>query len=649
MATTGPTPLFTPFTMEINAEGSGSANLGSPPLGFNWQGMVTLATQIAGQQVSVKVGPSVTAYGGQQSGSFSAGSGQQITVTVTGGTPSTQLNGLLQGTIYPGNQAQPPQLQPLGDLIQISAGVVYIEPGSNPIDVTGSVTITGGTITVEPGASPIDISGTVDIASGQTVIVEPGSDPLVTSGTVEISSGSVTIVEGQGGQTPVQTSQPPVEEGTVTATTSGVTTAIALPNGTHSVGLLVEGPLANLALVGATSGVYYLGSTTLTPFPTGSYMIPVNSGVDTTVNVVASSRSGSVTIAVAAILDTEAVVVQNALATPLFTKPSAGYFGPIAQSTNVLNSPPQFSALISVNLTVGATTTIVPAIANTSVRMRSAHMSTSGTTEWGFQTTPYTAPAVTLVGTAAASNPGAQVNTITMPSAAKVGDIALVYANNGGTGNTTGCLGWTLIAVDGYTQTLLARTVQAGDAGSVFSFSNAADGCTAIMAVYRNVIGIGPSGYSTTNLVAPSVTARESGDWLACFWSAYYGGSVGTFSVTPPAAMTSDITESGADTGGAGSYGAVAGAHLNLTVSGGTATQTATSTGTGTDNVPGALSVILYNYITADFDAVQQAANSFTGEMDWQGYALPVGLGLVLTNIAGATSNFFGRVLYDQY
>ena len=351
MASNGPTPLFTPFSITLNAAGAGSANLGSPPMGFNWQAMVTLASQIAGQQVTVTVSASISAYGGQQSGSFSAGSGQQVTVSVIGGTPSSQLTGLMQGTIYPGNQAQPPQLQPLGDLIQISAGVVYIEPGSSPIDVTGSVVVSGGTI--------------------------------------DISSGSVTIVEGQGGETPVQMNQPPVSLGNLSFNDTGTSKNFTLPAGTHAIGIAITGEATQLSVTGTTTGIAYFpqpSSLTPVPYEASYYIVPIASAPDSTIQVTVTGLGAiDYTAYVAAILDTQAVQVQNVPQGPIWI---AGTVGPLQDSLQTIVLAPQHSIIVNLSLTSTGFQTLVAASSGKSVRLRQFHGATSALGGTGLWQTP---------------------------------------------------------------------------------------------------------------------------------------------------------------------------------------------------------------------------------------------------------------------
>ena len=157
--------LWVPFALTLDSTGAGSANLGAPSLGENWLGFVTLNSAPAGQVCTITVGGSVVASGGRQTGAFAAGSGQAVTLQVSGGTASAQLAGVLQGTIAQGVVAGAP-LPSAGSLVEISGGTVTVD------DV-------GGTVTVQPAAgTKFDMTGQVTFPSAQNIQVVAGQNAL---------------------------------------------------------------------------------------------------------------------------------------------------------------------------------------------------------------------------------------------------------------------------------------------------------------------------------------------------------------------------------------------------------------------------------------------------------------------------------------
>ena len=143
------TNLWQPFQLQLDASGNGTAEVGAPALGFNWAAFITMGTAPAGQTFTVSVSGQVVASGGRQSGAFAAGSGQVVTVTVSGGTASSTVNGVVQGSINQGVAPSAP-MPSSGSLIEISGGT---------IDVTGSkITIAGGqggNVNVSTDAPPV--------------------------------------------------------------------------------------------------------------------------------------------------------------------------------------------------------------------------------------------------------------------------------------------------------------------------------------------------------------------------------------------------------------------------------------------------------------------------------------------------------------
>ena len=147
------TNLWLPFQVQLDASGNGTAEVGAPALGFNWQAFVTFGTAPSGQSFTVSVLGQVVASGGRQSGPFAAGSGNTVTVTVSGGPASSTVNGVVQGAINQGVAAQAP-LPSSGSIIEIAAGTIDATI-TGPVDanitnaslgITGPVTIQQGQV-----------------------------------------------------------------------------------------------------------------------------------------------------------------------------------------------------------------------------------------------------------------------------------------------------------------------------------------------------------------------------------------------------------------------------------------------------------------------------------------------------------------------
>ena len=173
------TNLWLPFSLQLDAGGNGTAEVGAPAMGYNWQAFVTFGTAPSGQSFTVSVLGQVVASGGRQSGPFAAGSGNTVTVTVSGGPASTTVNGVVQGAINQGVAAQAP-LPSSGSLIEIAAGTIDATI-TGPVDAN----ITNATLPV---------SGTIDLAPGTTV------DASITNATLDVT-GPVSITTGSQGNT----------------------------------------------------------------------------------------------------------------------------------------------------------------------------------------------------------------------------------------------------------------------------------------------------------------------------------------------------------------------------------------------------------------------------------------------------------------
>ena len=197
------TNLWLPFQVQLDASGNGTAEVGAPALGFNWQAFVTFGTAPSGQSFTVSVLGQVVASGGRQSGPFAAGSGNTVTVTVSGGPASSTVNGVVQGAINQGVAAQAP-LPSSGSLIEIAAGTIDATI-TGPVDAN----ITNATLPV---------SGTIDLAPGTTV------DASITNASLAIN-GPVTIQQGQGGTNVLTELPDDFTFGSYTATFDGILTA----------------------------------------------------------------------------------------------------------------------------------------------------------------------------------------------------------------------------------------------------------------------------------------------------------------------------------------------------------------------------------------------------------------------------------------
>lgn len=178
-----PTTLWQPFSVELDASGNGSTNLGAPNLGTNWLAYAVVSECPNGQLFAISVSGVVVAHGGTQSPTFAAGSGQTVAITVTGGTASSTLQGVLQGTIQAGNSPQSPQSS-AGSLTQVSGGTIIvdsgdvtIESGQNGVNVSiDTPPVQLGTTMYLPDTAPITVTQTVTpdaSATGLGVLVFP--------------------------------------------------------------------------------------------------------------------------------------------------------------------------------------------------------------------------------------------------------------------------------------------------------------------------------------------------------------------------------------------------------------------------------------------------------------------------------------------
>lgn len=153
------TNLWKPFQIQLDSTGSGSLEVGSPSLGYNWQAFSTVNPAPAGQTQVVSVSGQVVAQGGRQTGPFAAGSGQEVTVAISGGPAGGSVAGVLQGSIQEGMAAQA-TLPGSGSLIEISGGVIDVS-GSDVVISGGQ----GGNVNVSTDAPPV-AGPTLEVAAG---------------------------------------------------------------------------------------------------------------------------------------------------------------------------------------------------------------------------------------------------------------------------------------------------------------------------------------------------------------------------------------------------------------------------------------------------------------------------------------------------
>lgn len=154
-----PTTLWQPFSVELDASGNGSTNLGAPNLGSNWLAYAVVSECPNGQLFAISVSGVVVAHGGTQSPTFAAGSGQTVAITVTGGTANSTLQGVLQGTIQAGNSPQSPESS-AGSLTQVSGGTIVVESAD---------------VTIEAGQNGVNVSTDAPPVAGPTISMPEGN------------------------------------------------------------------------------------------------------------------------------------------------------------------------------------------------------------------------------------------------------------------------------------------------------------------------------------------------------------------------------------------------------------------------------------------------------------------------------------------
>ncbi len=309
------TNLWAPFQVQLDASGNGTEEVGTPALGFNWQGFVTFGSAQAGQSFTVSVSGQVVAYGGRQSGAFAAGSGQTVTVTVTGGPASSTVNGVVQGVINEGNAASA-SLPTSGSLIEVSGG---------------TVNILGGSITIQAGQNGVNVSTDA---------------PAVSLGAVEIPS------LGNSGSLAVSPS----------ASATGLRLFV-VPSGNSTPTVKATG----------NSGFDYFSYT----YAVGSggpvsFQIPANLDNPVTVAVTGYTNSGSLSAPVVQVQELDGTGVQGVEASPFFPLPVVGTLGASGQSVQTIEEPPS-PFYVQTTLSAAGVIGSIPGVAGKSIRIRKLH------------------------------------------------------------------------------------------------------------------------------------------------------------------------------------------------------------------------------------------------------------------------------------
>ena len=335
------TNLWQPFSLQLDAGGNGTAEVGAPALGFNWAAFITMGTAPAGQTFTVSVSGQVVASGGRQSGAFAAGSGQVVTVTVSGGTASSTVNGVVQGSINQGVAPSAP-MPSSGSLIEVSGGVV---------DVTGSkVTIQAGQggVNVSTDTPPQAASSNLTVAAGASTGTVTLTPPASATGFV-----LVTVPNG--------TSQPAFK---ATGQTS-LNVYAAVDFGTAGSGTIVG--VVEGAMEAITFEVSGYTNSSSNPETAAFIAWLFGSGVQQVVNEV-----------------TQPLYVQG----PFSTYPTGelakldmivgGSSGPSLYAVRTIPDPPQICQAFNVSLAAGATLTLIAGSGIELVRVRRFQVSTNG-------------------------------------------------------------------------------------------------------------------------------------------------------------------------------------------------------------------------------------------------------------------------------
>lgn len=359
--------LWVPFTVSLDASGNGTQGVGAPSMGQNWQGYITFAQAPSGQSFTVSVSGQTVAYGNRQSGPFAAGSGQMVTVTVSGGPAGTTVNGVVQGVINQGVAAQA-ALPASGSLIEVSGGTVNIE---------------GGKITIEAGQNGVNVST-------DTPPVPEG--PLVGNGAFAASVTATPPAGATGALIVLYTAAADLTVQSITAVgqTSGANYAgnnlgaLAI---TSAVPVYVRVPGSFEAIdfaintkTGTSSGVDYAQLVWLfnsdLPNITNDLSTPANvRGAQATL---LANEVGAPTNVDQIVVGTEAAAVMTG---PAGTIPAhadqvvQGYQGQSGASVQtVLEAPANYVAGSIASLAAGGSETIIAAVAGKTIRLRDVYV-----------------------------------------------------------------------------------------------------------------------------------------------------------------------------------------------------------------------------------------------------------------------------------
>lgn len=249
-------------------------------------------------------------------------------VNVTGGTVT--ISGIATVTI-----SGTPSVNVANTPSVSISGTPIVNIGNTPsVTISGTPTVILGAGTASIGSisaigSTVTVAGTINIGNTPSVTISGTPNVNISSGSVAISGTPNINIQSQSVNLNVQSPQTALADLVFPAGQSTQTTA-AVPAGTHALmlintGSFGTGDLLAMLVIGHTTLTIYepadtsMGGSTLQG--TGIVVVPVVSVTDTQFNVSGTNNSGAnLTIKVIAILDTEAVWVQNTRLTPVFTR-----------------------------------------------------------------------------------------------------------------------------------------------------------------------------------------------------------------------------------------------------------------------------------------------------------------------------------------
>ncbi len=389
------TNLWVPFSVQLDASGNGTQEVGAPAVGYNWQGYITFGQAPSGQSFTVSVSGQVVAYGNRQSGPFAAGSGQTVTVTVTGGPASSTVSGVVQGVINSGVAAQA-ALPASGSLVEVSGGTVNInggkitiEAGQNGVNVStdsppvvgpqfafaavGDVTLTdqptvpsnatGWSVSIEAGI----ISGNTS-ATSYTVQVTDRTTGVVLAEAIDVAAGDGVFLTGPTNAVMVGNADNitlgiTLTGGSVTAVTElgywgwyigGTITGV---NNSPAQPLFIEGPQVANAQPGTTSEV----------MPPPDVLI---SGPHAYVG-----RNPNKPVADVITQGPAALAATAPEAAPSFDQVVQGYQGQSGASVQTVpEAPANYVAGSIASLAAGGSETIIAAVAGKTIRLRDVYV-----------------------------------------------------------------------------------------------------------------------------------------------------------------------------------------------------------------------------------------------------------------------------------